>query len=178
MGKVLKIREIGDPILEKKCKKVDISKGFNGYTLEVIENLKETLAFGTSLGISAPQIGETLRIIVVGAKKENIKYNEAQDIPITVMINPDWEELSDETDIQYEGCSSVPIVRGKVKRYKKIFVSYYDENLNKQEKNIEGFFARLVQHEADHLDGIVFLDKVKGKGSFATTDMIKKYKRK
>lgn len=79
-------------------------------------------------------------------------------------------------DIQYEGCMSVPQVRGKVKRYKNIEVTYFDENGKQNIKQINGFFARLVQHECDHLDGIVFLERVEGHNMFATTENIRKYK--
>ena len=92
MGKILKVREVGDPILNKECDEVDI-KNINKDILEIIEDLKSTLEFGTGLGISAPQIGVNKRIIVVGAKKENIKYNDAEEIPITAMINPTWKNL-------------------------------------------------------------------------------------
>ena len=119
MGKVLKIREVGDPILTKICDKVDI-KNIDENVFDIIDDLKTTLEFGTGLGISAPQIGVNKRIIVVGAKKENVKYNDAEEIPITAMINPVWEKISDETDIQFEGCMSVPSIRGKVERYKNI----------------------------------------------------------
>lgn len=91
MGKVLKIREVGDPILQKKCDEIDI-KNINREILDIIEDLKATLEFGTGLGIAAPQIGVNKRIIVVGAKKENIKYNDAEEIPITAMINPIWKK--------------------------------------------------------------------------------------
>ena len=174
MGKVLKVREVGDPILEKECEKIDI-KNIDEYILDIIEDLKTTLEFGTGLGISAPQIGIDKRIIVVGAKKENIKYNDAEEIPITAMINPTWKNLSEDIDIQYEGCMSVPIIRGKVKRYKNIELTYYNENGEKIVKQLNGFFARLIQHECDHLDGIVFLEKVKEKNGFATVDNINKY---
>ena len=120
MGKVLKIREVGDPILEKISEEVDI-KNIDKEVLEIIEDLKSTLEFGTGLGIAAPQIGVNKRIIVVGAKKENAKYNDEEDIPVTAMINPTWIKLSEETDIQYEGCMSVPTIRGKVERYKRIY---------------------------------------------------------
>lgn len=174
MGKILKIREAGDPILEKQCDKVDI-KNINKDILDIIEDLKATLNFGTGLGIAAPQIGENKRIIVVGAEKENIKYDNAQEIPITAMINPTWKKLSDDTDIQYEGCMSVPTIRGKVERYKNIELTYYNENGEKITKNLDGFFARLIQHECDHLNGIIFLEKVKGHNGFATAENIKKY---
>lgn len=174
MGKVIKIREVGDPILQKKCDEIDI-KNINGEISEIIEDLKTTLEFGTGLGIASPQIGVNKRIIVVGAKKENIKYNDAEEIPITAMINPTWRNLSEDTDIQYEGCMSVPVIRGKVKRYKNIELTYFNENGEKVVRQVNGFFARLVQHECDHLDGIVFLEKVEEHNGFATIDNVNKY---
>lgn len=174
MGKVLKIREIGEPILEKICDEIDI-KNINKDILDIIEDLKATLAFGKGLGIAAPQIAVSKRIIVVGAKKENIKFNDPEEIPVTAMINPTWRKISDETDIQYEGCMSVPNIRGKVERYKNIELTYYNENGEKIVKQLNGFFARLIQHECDHLDGIVFLEKVKEHNGFATIDNINKY---
>ena len=174
MGKVLKIREVGDPILQKKCDEIDI-KNINREILDIIEDLKATLKFGTGLGIAAPQIGVNKRIIVVGAKKENIKYNDAEEIPITAMINPIWKKISEDTEIQYEGCMSVPVIRGKVERYKNIELTYFNENGEKIVRQVNGFFARLVQHECDHLDGIVFLEKVKEHNGFATVDNINKY---
>lgn len=127
MGKVLKVREVGEPILEKQCNEVNI-KNINEDIIDIIEDLKSTLEYGTGLGIAAPQIGLDKRIIVVGAKKENIKYNDAEEIPITAMINPTWKKLSEDTDVQYEGCMSVPSIRGKVERYKNIELTYYNEN--------------------------------------------------
>ena len=174
MGKVLKIREVGDPILEKQCDEVNI-KNINGDIVDVIEDLKSTLEYGAGLGIAAPQIGVNKRIIVVGAKKENIKYNDAEEIPMTAMINPTWKKLSEDTDVQYEGCMSVPSIRGKVERYKNIELTYYNEDGEKIVKQINGFFARLVQHECDHLKGIVFLEKVQGPNGFATKENIDKY---
>lgn len=175
MGKVLKIREIGDPVLYQKCQEVDINN-INNDILEDIEDLKETLEFGTGLGIAAPQVGFNKRIIVVGVKKENIKYYDTEDIPTTVMINPTWRKLSDETDIEFEGCMSVPVIRGKVERYKNIELKYYTEKGEKIVKNVTGFFARLIQHECDHLDGMIYIDKVVKPNGFATLDMINKYK--
>ena len=143
--------------------------------LDTIKDLKATLEYGTGLGIAAPQIGINKRIVVVGAQKENIEYNDAEEIPVTAMINPTWKKLSEDTDIQYEGCMSVPSIRGKVERYKNIEVTYYNENGEKIVRELQGFFARLVQHECDHLDGIAFLDKVKGPNGFATKENIDKY---
>ena len=174
MGKVLKVREVGDPILEKKCEEVNI-KNIDEEIIDIMEDLKATLEYGTGLGIAAPQIAVNKRIIVVGAKKENIKYSDAEEIAITAMINPTWRNLSEDTDVQYEGCMSVPNIRGKVERYKNIELTYYNEKGEKIVKQLNGFFARLVQHECDHLDGIVFLEKVKGPNGFSTAENINKY---
>ena len=173
MGKVLKIREIGDPVLSKKSSEIDI-RNINNEIIDIIEDLKTTLEYGTGLGIAAPQIGINKRIIVIGAKKEKIKYNDSEEIPITAMINPTWKKLSDETDIQFEGCMSIPIIRGKVERYKIIELTYYDEKGNRIIKEASGFLARLIQHECDHLDGVNFIEKVVDKG-FATKENIEKY---
>ena len=92
MGKVLRIREVGEPILNKISDEVDI-ENINEEILDIIKDLKSTLEFGKGLGIAAPQIGIDKRIIVAGAKKENIKYNDAEEIPMTAMINPTMEEF-------------------------------------------------------------------------------------
>ena len=174
MGKVLKIREIGDSILGQISEEVD-TKNINNEILEIIKDLKATLEFSTGLGIAAPQIGINKRIIVVGAKKEKIQFNDSEEIPVTAMINPTWKNLSEDTDIQYEGCLSVPQIRGKVERFKEIELAYYNQNGEKITKQISGFLARLIQHECDHLDGIVFLERVKEHNGFATTENINRY---
>lgn len=174
MGKVLEIIEIGDPILEKTSEEVDVNH-IDEDIIEIIENLKTTLEAGEGIGIAAPQIGINKRIIVVGAKKEKIKHNDPIEIPVIAMINPTWEKISEDTNIQYEGCLSVPRLRGKVERYNNINVTYYNEKGKKIQKELKGLFARLVQHECDHLDGITFLEKVKGPHGFATIENVNKF---
>ena len=174
MGKVLKIREVGDPILATKCQDVDINN-INKEILEDIEDLKETLNFTSGYGIAAPQVGINKRIAIIQVDKEKCSYKDCEDIPTTVMINPTWKKVSEDTDIQYEGCLSVPNIRGKVKRYKNIEITYYNENGEKIVKQVKGFTARDIQHECDHLDGIVFLEKVENPKGFATIDMINKF---
>ncbi|MCI9063313.1 MAG: peptide deformylase [Clostridia bacterium] len=174
MGKVLRIREVGDPILLIKCKEVDINN-ISKEILEEIEDMKETLNFTEGFGIAAPQVGIDKRIAIIQVEKERCTYKDSEDVPTTVMINPTWKKLSEETEIEYEGCLSVPSVRGKVERYKEIEVSYYNEKGEKVIKQVKGFTARDIQHECDHLDGIIFLDKVVGPNGFATTAMMKKF---
>lgn len=173
MGKVLKIREVGDPILSTKCQEVDINN-ISKEILEDIEDLEETLNFSVGFGIAAPQVGINKRIVIIQVDKEKCNYDDCENVPTTVMINPTWKKISDKTDIQFEGCLSVPEIRGKVKRYKEIEVTYYNEKGEKIVKQVKGFTARDIQHECDHLDGIVFLEKVIGNG-FATKEMINKF---
>lgn len=174
MARVLKIREVGDPILNTKCEQVDIKK-INKELLEEIEDLKETLNYTEGFGIAAPQAGINKRIAIIQVDKEKCTYNDCEDVPTTVMINPTWKKLSEETKIEYEGCLSVPAIRGKVERYTNIEVTYYNEKGEKIIKQVNGFTARDIQHECDHLDGIVFLEKVKAPNGFATRENINKY---
>ena len=174
MGRVLKVREVGDPILCTKCKEVDI-KNINQDILEEIKDLKETLNFTNGFGIAAPQVGIDRRIIVIQVNKEKCTYKDCEDIPTTVMLNPTWKKLSEEKETEYEGCLSVPSIRGKVERYTNIEVTYYNEKGKKIIKQVKGFTARDIQHECDHLDGILFLEKVKEHNGFATKEMINKF---
>ena len=177
MGRVLKIREVGDPILSTKCKEVDV-KNISKEIIEEIEDLKETLNFTEGFGIAAPQVGIDKRIVVIQINKEKCSYKDCEEIPTTVMINPIWRKLSEETETEFEGCLSVPSIRGKVERYKNIEVTYYNENGEKIIKQVRGFTARDIQHECDHLDGVVFLERVKKHNGFATKEMINKFKLK
>ena len=111
MGKVLKVREVGDPILIAKCEEVD-TQHIDKSIIEIIEDMKETLNFTGGFGIAAPQIGVNKRIIVIQVEKDKCTYQDCEDIPTTVMINPFWRNLSEATYIEYEGCLSVPSIRG------------------------------------------------------------------
>lgn len=172
-GRILAIHEIGDPVLKRKAKEIkirDIKK-----ERELIQDMKATLLYHTGFGIAAPQIGVNKRIIVVQVKKEQCKYKEAEEIPLTAMINPTWIRLSDEKDSEYEGCMSIPVIRAKIERYKMIEVTYFNEEGKKIIKKANGFTARLLQHEMDHLDGYVFLDRVTQSTEFATVSNLARF---
>lgn len=177
MGRILKIREVGDPILSTRCEEVDINQ-INKELLEKIEDMKETLNFTEGFGIAAPQVGVNKRIVIIQVDKEKCSYKDCEEVPTTVMINPTWRKLSEEKTIEYEGCLSVPSIRGKVERYTHIEVTYYNEQGEKIVKQVKGFTARDIQHECDHLEGIVFLEKVSGENGFATKEMINKFRLK
>lgn len=174
MGKILAIREVGDPVLAKKAEEIDTKK-IDQEVLDIIEDLKATLEFSAGFGIAAPQVGISKKIIVIEIEKEKCGYADCEDVPNTVMINPTWKPLSDKTSVEFEACLSVPTIRGKVKRYQEIEVTYYTQTGEKVTKQVHGFTARDIQHECDHLEGMVFLDKVESPGGFATINTIRKF---
>lgn len=174
MPSILKVREIGDPILNVKCKEIDI-KNMDSEILEIIEDLKETLNFTEGFGIAASQVGIDKRIVIIKVDKEKCQYKNCEEVATTVMINPIWKKISEEKQIEFEGCLSVPSIRGKVERYKDIEVTYYDEKGKRIVKQVTGFTARDIQHECDHLEGITFLNKVISPNGFATKEMIDKF---
>lgn len=171
---VLEIREVGDPILNQVCEEIDIEK-MDNELLAIIEDMKETLIASGGYGIAAPQVGINKRIAIIKVEKENCRYQDCEEVPMTVMINPTWKKKSEKTYTEFEGCLSVPSIRGKVERYYTIEVSYYSETGEKIVKEVSGFTARDIQHECDHLDGIVFLEKVKKTKDFSTKENIQTY---
>ena len=171
MGKNICIRTVGDPVLYKKSEKVE---ELSSEILDIIEDLKETLKYSEGFGIAAPQIGINKRIVLINVDSEKCTYQDVEEIKDLILINPVWKNITEEKYSEYEGCLSIPEIKGIVERYYKIELKYLDEKFNEQIKVLSGFSARVVQHECDHLDGIVFLDKVINKG-FATRKNIQKY---
>lgn len=142
------IRIEGDPLLRKRSREVE---EINDRILEQIEDLKDTMIDANGLGIAAPQVGILRRIFVI-----DMREGEG---PV-VYINPEIVEFSEEESIDVEGCLSVPDRSGYVKRPSKVTLSYTDINGKRQEIVAEDYFAKAIQHELDHLDGILYIDKL------------------
>lgn len=178
-GRVVAYREIGDPVLKEVCKEVDITKP-SMELKSLIADLKSTFEYNAPkcLGIAAPQLGYNLRVLIVGAKKEEVVYSSEKDIPLTIMINPEITYYSKEKIEDYEGCCSVPNIRGIVSRSKRIKIKFLNEKFKEEIWEEEKFAARLIQHEYDHLDGICFTQRVKDNASFVTADNLKKFIKK
>ena len=141
---------------------------------KLIVDMKDTMNEKGGVGIAAPQIGVNLRVVMFGFEK-NISYPDEAPVPFTILINPVIEILSDEMIDGWEGCLSVPGLRGLVSRYQKIKYSGFDENGCPLSRIAEGFHARIVQHECDHLDGILFPQRLKDLRYFGFEDeLIKK----
>lgn len=121
----------------------------------LIRDMLDTMPAYNGAGLAAPQIGVGLRVVIFGMES-NPRYPDAEPVPMTVLINPRIEPLDDAMEEAWEGCLSVPGLRGLVPRYKFVRYSGMDQHGNRFERDVTGFHARVVQHEVDHLDGILY----------------------
>jgi peptide deformylase len=164
MTELVPIIQLGNPILRQKASLIDHVQ--NEVVQNLIEELMVTVAESNGVGIAAPQIAESYRLFIV-ASRPNPRYPNAPDMAPTAMINPRIIGHSTEVVKGWEGCLSVPGIRGLVPRYQTIQVEYTDRNGELQQQELTDFVARIFQHEYDHLDGIVFVDRLE-----STQDMI------
>ena len=157
------VLRMGHPVLREKAKPVD-----NVGTPELralVADMKETMAARSGAGLAAPQIGVGQRVVIFGVDK-NPRYPDAEEVPFTVLVNPKIVMLTREVESDWEGCLSVPGMRGVVPRYTKLRYSGTDEEGNPIEREAEGFHARVVQHECDHLDGILYPQRMTDMSTF------------
>ncbi len=151
------VLRLGDPRLFKVASEVS---EFNQPELDsLIEDMSDTMEAESGVGLAAPQIGIGLRIAIFGFDK-NPRYPDEESIPKTILINPVITPLSDDREHGWEGCLSVPGMRGLVSRYKHINYRGYDASGTAIDVNASGFHARVVQHECDHLDGIIYTQRL------------------
>jgi peptide deformylase len=153
---ILPIYLYGQPVLRKQTELVQ--KDYPNLK-ELIANMFETMYKAEGVGLAAPQVGLSLRLLVLDADVMGDDYPECKGFK-RAMINPEMLEMSEEQLSEEEGCLSLPGVHEKVLRAKKIKIKYMDENLETHEEEVEGFAARVVQHEYEHLEGHVFIDHI------------------
>jgi peptide deformylase len=150
------IREVlrmGDPRLFQRAVPVT---DFKSKDLEaLLQDMRDTMAHLSGAGLAAPQIGVGLRVVIFGVKS-NPRYPDVEEVPDTVLVNPRILPLSEEMEEGWEGCLSVPGMRGWVPRFRRLQYKGFDETGKPFERTVEGFHARVVQHECDHLDGVLY----------------------
>jgi peptide deformylase len=151
------IAQLGAEVLRKKAETVADVHAVE--VRRIIADMQSTLAGTQGVGIAAPQISESKRIMIV-ASRPTPRYPHAPRMEPTVMINPAFEVLSDHKEKDWEGCLSIPGIRALVPRYREILIRYTDQQGNFVELKLDGFVARIFQHEYDHLEGRVYLDSV------------------
>lgn len=168
----MSIREIlkmGDPRLLRHAQPV---AQFDARDLHaLIDDMFDTMRAANGAGLAAPQIGVDLQLVIFGFK-QNQRYPDAPAVPETVLINPVLTPLSDETEEGWEGCLSVPGLRGMVPRWTKLRYEGFDQLGNRISRDVEGFHARVVQHECDHLAGILYPMRIKDFSKFGFTEIL------
>lgn len=137
----------------------------------LIADLDDTMAQLDGAGLAAPQIGVGLRVVVFGFD-DNPRHPEDDSVPYTVLINPTLTPLSDELESGWEGCLSLPGLRGLVPRWRHLHYRGFDPDGRVIEREVEGFHARVVQHECDHLDGILYPMRIRDMRSFGFADVL------
>lgn len=153
---ILPIYIYGQPVLREEAEEVELNKE----ELEpLLADMYQTLEASEGVGLAAPQIGKAIRVVVVDLSAMADEYPEYTDFR-HAYINGYIEECSEETDTMSEGCLSLPGISEEVTRPSRVRVTYYDENLQFHDEWVEGFLARCIQHEFDHLDGKVFTDRI------------------
>lgn len=149
--------KMGEPLLLQVAEPVE---NFNTLELDtLIQDMYDTMEAMNGAGLAAPQIGVSLRVVIFWVES-NPRYPEVEPVPNTVLINPAIEVLDDEMEAGWEGCLSVPGMRGLVPRYKRIRYTGFDQKGNPINREATDFHARVVQHEVDHLDGILYPQRI------------------
>jgi peptide deformylase len=155
---VREVLKMGDPLLLQVSEPV---REFNSPELdELIRDMFDTMAAQSGAGLAAPQIGVLRRVVIFGVEK-NPRYPDVEEVPTTILINPVIQPIGRAMEDDWEGCLSVPGLRGLVPRHIRIRYSGYDPGGQRFEREVSGFHARVVQHECDHLDGILYPRRIR-----------------
>jgi peptide deformylase len=171
MANISEIAQLGAKVLRLQAQVVTDMQSTE--IQQIIETLQDTLATTQGVGIAAPQISVSMRIIII-ASRPTPRYPSAPLMEPTVMINPAFKTLSDAREKDWEGCLSIPGIRALVPRYKEILIDYTNQQGVLVETRLEGFVARVFQHEFDHLEGKVYLDRVEdNRDIFAESEYFK-----
>jgi peptide deformylase len=165
------VLRMGDPALLRMSQPV---QAFDTAELHaLIADLRDTMVAQQGAGIAAPQIGVPLQVVIFGFER-NTRYPEAEPVPDTVLVNPTLTPLSDDTEDGWEGCLSVPGLRGVVPRYTSLRYQGFDATGAVIDRSVTGFHARVVQHEVDHLLGILYPMRIRDFRSFGFLEALPK----
>jgi peptide deformylase len=173
---VREILTVGHPLLRERAREVTADELSSPELQAVIDDLIDTMRNANGAGIAAPQIGVPLRITTIEVN-QNPRYPYKPKIPLTIVVNPVIEFLDDEEVDINEGCLSVPNMRGTVSRHVNIRVRWLDRDGNEHDEIKRGLTAGTFQHECDHLDGKLFLDRVTDPTTFTTWEQFEKFHR-
>jgi peptide deformylase len=163
------VLRMGDPLLLQRSAPV---QAFGTPELDaLLVDLRDTMVAKNGAGLAAPQIGVLLQVVIFGVER-NPRYPEAEPVPYTELVNPVLTPMSDERDEDWEGCLSVPGLRGVVPRYRQLRYEGFDPRGRPIRRDVSGFHSRVVQHECDHLLGILYPMRMRDLSKFGFTDII------
>jgi peptide deformylase len=162
------VLKMGHPVLRQIAAPVE---RFDQELEALIADMDETMRSLSGAGIAAPQVGVSQRVVIF-EMKENPRYPHVAPVPYTVLVNPELTPLGDEQDEGWEGCLSVPGMRGLVPRFHRLRYRGFDHRGEPIDRTVEGFHARVVQHEVDHLDGILYPQRVRDLRNFGFEDVL------
>ncbi len=162
---VRRILRMGHPMVARRAAPVPEAELGSERLQALVQDLWDTMRAHDGAGLAAPQIGVGLRVVVF-AVEANPRYPEAEPVPATVLVNPGWEPLDNELEEGWEGCLSLPGLRGLVPRHRRIRYWGLDPEGRPLEREVAGFHARVVQHELDHLDGILYPQRMRDLSAF------------
>jgi len=165
---VRRVLKMGEPLLLRVAAEVT---RFDTELRELVADMDDTMRALSGAGIAAPQIGVSARVVIFELK-DNPRYPHIAPVPYTVLVNPLVTPLTAEQDDGWEGCLSVPGMRGLVPRFRRLRYRGFDQYGAPLERTVEGFHARVVQHEVDHLDGILFPQRVRDLRDFGFEDAL------
>ena len=171
------IVELGDPVLRERAREVTPEELRGDAVQQLIDDMIETMRAANSAGLAANQVGETLRVAVVEVRPDNPRYPYKPPVPLTVIVNPVIEPLDDDVEQINEGCLSVPNLRGEVPRHLNIRVRYMDREGQEHDEVRRGLTAGTFQHELDHLDGTLFVDRVTDPATLSTWEQFERFHR-
>lgn len=163
------VLKMGDPRLLEVALKVE--KFGTPELNDLIQDMHDTMEALNGAGLAAPQIGVSLQVVIFGVKR-NPRYPDAEEVPYTVLVNPEVAPLTQEMEQDWEGCLSVPGMRGMVPRYTRLRYQGLDQYGRRIDRGVEGFHARVVQHECDHLQGILYPMRITDFRTFGFTDVL------
>ena len=171
---ILKVARLGHPVLRQIAQPVSPEAIASPHIQQLIDDMLETMDEYDGAGLAAPQVHVSRRVVIYGVHG-NPRYPDAEEVPLTVLVNPKITPATSEMDEDWEGCLSVPDLRGRVPRHTRVKVEAYGRDGRPMRFTAEGFHARVVQHECDHLDGIVYLDRMRSLESLSFLPEFQKY---
>ena len=176
---ILKVARMGHPVLRAKARPLEAAEIRSREVQQLVDDMFETMAEYQGVGLAAPQIHVSVRLFVAGLPVatddgDGDEDDEKDAMPLIALINPEITPVGKEVSEDWEGCLSIPDIRGRVPRARQIVAKGYDRNGKRVELKVSGFSARVIQHETDHLNGVLFLDRMR---SFETLTFLDEFGR-